>query len=71
MYSLDLQLHYCAICALALNSHFTKVECWARLKAIGYVVHQREISDKITTETGYYLFSSPNDVQSRIVGRLS
>jgi len=33
------------------------------LKAIGYIVRQREIDEKITAETAYYLLSYAHDVQ--------
>jgi hypothetical protein len=32
---------------------------WPGLKAIGKVTRTREIGDKISTETAYYLFSAP------------
>ena len=36
---------------------------WPGLKAIGKIVRIREIGDKISTETAYYLFSTPIDAQ--------
>ena len=47
----------------AVPDYFTGVERWAGLKAIGYVVRQREINDIMTTETAYYLLSYDNDVK--------
>ncbi len=45
-----------------LPDYFTDTRRWKGLKAIAYVIRTREIDDRITTETAYYLLSYTQDV---------
>ena len=50
-------------CIASVPEYFADTARWKGLKGIGCVTRKREIGDKVTTETAYYLLSYDTDVR--------
>ena len=50
-------------CIASVPEYVVDTACWKGLKGIGCVTRKREVSDKVSTETAYYLLSYDADVR--------